>query len=223
MTTLYPMGYGNTMAPLDVMMAELLAHGHPEYIRRIKAWFIAQGGKIGIGDAWRATGTQPSLPGFAPEGRSFHQDQKFTSGFIGSCAVDLVVARDGLAHRSPTWSEVPQQGSVLAVKWGLHCNIVPSEPWHMQPIEIDGWQSWVDAGRKDPVANYPLPVLDTVPGGNVLLYKIVFGDSPWKICEKVYADGKATMARAQAIIDANPDNPVFNPGEIISIPGRVAS
>lgn len=172
MTILYPRSYGTTVGTFDQMMAELRAHGHPEYIRRMTRWLLDQGGRMGIGDAWRATGTQPNLWGFAPEGRSFHQDQKFRSGFIGSCAVDLIVRVPGGAHRSPYWSEVPRQGSALAKKYGLHCNI-DSEPWHMQPIEIDGWYSWIKAGSPDPVKGYPIPspapapvpvVLATPPG-----------------------------------------------------------
>ena len=74
------------------------------------------------------------------------------------CAVDLVVkGENGASHRSPHWSEVPQQGSSEADVWGLHCNIgTPpgGEAWHMQPMiagttMIDGWQSWINAGSPD--------------------------------------------------------------------------
>ena len=154
--TTYPIGYGTQR----VSLAELkLRHGtrmHPEYARRLFNWIEAQDGHVGIGGGWRATGTQPDKPGFAPEGKSFHQDQTFSDGFVGYCAVDLVVGVYGAVHRAPKWSEVPEQGSDEAARWGVHCNI-STETWHMQPIEIDGWQSWKDAGSPSPVANYPIP------------------------------------------------------------------
>lgn len=172
--TLYPVGYGTQLASLDKCLAETAAHHHPEFVRRLRAWLIAQQGRIGIGDAWRATGTQPAKPGFAPEGRSFHQDQRFMDGFRGGCAVDLVARRAGGKHRSPTWSEVPRQGSALARQWGLHAN-VSSEPWHMQPVEVDGYDSWLRAGRPAPEKGYPLPVAKTpenagkTPGGSYMV------------------------------------------------------
>lgn len=119
---------------------------HPEFARRLRLWIEAQGGRIGIGGSWRAT--QPSKPGFAPEGQSFHQSQTFASGRVAFCAVDLVHVNPGKVHRSPTWSEVPKQGSLDAQKWNLHCN-VDNEPWHIQPIEIDGWGAWNRNGRRD--------------------------------------------------------------------------
>lgn len=155
-TVLYPSGYGTLMETLEQLEARHSPHMHPEYQRRLFTWLQAQAGLVGIGGGYRAPGQQPDGPTFAPEGKSFHQDQQFASGFIGYCAVDLVVAVPGLAHRAPYWSEVPHQGSSWAVSCGLHANIA-GEPWHLQPVEIDGYQSWLNAGRPDPVAGYPIP------------------------------------------------------------------
>jgi len=154
MATLYPWGYGHGMGTIDQIMAELNQKGHPEFVRRIRPWLVAQGGHVGIGGGWRST--QPTKPGFAPDGKSFHQTQKFASGLLKFCAVDLVVDVVGGAHRAPYWKEVPKEGTALARTWGLHCNVT-GEPWHMQPIEIDGWTTWVNAGRKDPVKGYRIP------------------------------------------------------------------
>lgn len=164
-TTLYPALYGHGLYTFDQMMAEIRKYGHPEFVRRLEVWLLDQHGAMGVGDAWRATGTQPNRPGFAPEGRSFHQSQKFRSGLLKCAAVDLVVVKFGAAHRSPFWNEVPKQGSALARRYGLHCNITGAagEPWHMQPIEIDGWSEWVNGGRHDPVAGYKIPTPSTPP------------------------------------------------------------
>lgn len=152
-----PYGYTTATRSLTEIKKILDAHYHPEYVRRLIPWLNSKGGHIGVGGHWRATGSQPDKSGFAPEGKSFHQDQRYADGFVGACAVDLVARRGGtLTHRSPFWSEVPAQGSKEAAKVGLHCNI-GSEPWHMQPVEIDGWQSWFDAGRPFPRKDYPLP------------------------------------------------------------------
>lgn len=133
---------------------------HPEFARRLREYLVAQGGRIGIGGSWRAT--QPAKPGFAPEGRSFHQSQQFASGRVAFCAVDLVHVNPGKVHRSPTWAEVPKQGTAEAKRWNLHCN-VDGEPWHIQPIEIDGYGAWDSAGRKD------FSVLSGEPAPNPIL------------------------------------------------------
>jgi hypothetical protein len=157
---LYPKGYGTTLVTLDELRAWDHDKHHPEFERRLFAWLESRGGMFGIGDGWRLT--QPDKPGVAPDGQSFHQFQTFASGLVRCCAVDLVVRNPGKVHRAPLWVEVPAQGSPEAAMWGVHCNVgIPgvlgSEPWHMQPIEIDGWNTWVLTGRPDPTAGYPLP------------------------------------------------------------------
>ena len=154
MSILYPSGYGTTMLPIDdLFKRHHLDKMHPEYARRLRAWLVSHNGKMGIGGSWRAT--QPAKPGFAPEGKSFHQSQTFASGRVAFCAVDLVHVNPGKKHRSPTWAEVPKKGSAATKDFGLHCNVT-GEPWHIQPIEIDGWGTWDRTGRKEPVAGYPI-------------------------------------------------------------------
>jgi len=161
MTTLYPTGYSTTMVNIDELFRRHhLDKMHPEFARRLRAWLISKGGAIGIGGSWRET--QPSKPGFAPEGQSFHQSQTFASGRVAFCAVDLVHVNPGKVHRSPSWAEVPKQGSLEAQKWSLHCN-VDNEPWHIQPIEIDGWAGWVQAGRREPVTMGSSPITEPTP------------------------------------------------------------
>lgn len=161
MTTLYPTRWGTRLVDLDTLLAEHhITRMEPEYAARLTAWLIANGGHIGIGGSWRAEGSQPAKPGFAPEGKSFHQTQMFDDGSLWFCAVDLVARNPGGKHRSPRWSEVPVQGRAEAAVWGVHCNVgaPPSgEPWHMQPIEIDGHGSWVSAGRPRPTPGHPFP------------------------------------------------------------------
>lgn len=156
---LYPHGYGLTMLTLDELKRRHRPFMHPEFERRLFPWIEAQGGTIGIGGGYRIT--QPAKPGFAPAGKSFHQDQHFASGFTGYCAVDLVRAVPGKIHRAPTWSEVPAQGSDAARQYRVHCNVA-GESWHMQPYEIDGYDSWVKAGRPDPKPLPPPPPI-TLP------------------------------------------------------------
>jgi peptidoglycan hydrolase-like protein with peptidoglycan-binding domain len=160
---LFPSGYSTSMVTVDELFKRHhLAKMHPEYARRLRAWLIANEGRIGIGGSWRAV--QPVKPGFAPEGKSFHQSQQFSSGRVAFCAVDLVHVVPGKKHRAPTWDEVPKKGSQEAKRWGLHCNVTrPSEPWHIQPIELDGFGGWVRAGRPEPQAGYPLPGVAPAP------------------------------------------------------------
>lgn len=178
--TLYPISYGTRMVTMAELRAVHEPKMHPEFARRLFPYFEFKEGLIGIGGGWRAA--QPTKSGFAAEGQSFHQTQQWASGFAGYAAVDLVAVNDaGLlsrlfslngsagnpdatlmsraltvqkVHRAPTWAETED-----APEWGLHTFIKnPPEPWHMQPIEIRGWQTWVNAGRPDPVANIPLPI-----------------------------------------------------------------
>jgi len=154
---LYPTRYGSRLVTIDELFAEHhLDKMHPEFARRLKKWLVDQNGNVGIGGSWRDTGAQPDKPGFAPEGKSFHQYQKFASGLIKFSAVDLVVRNPGKVHRAPKWSEVPVQYSDWSKKYGVHAN-VSTESWHMQPIEIDGHLGWMRAGCPDPVSNYPIP------------------------------------------------------------------
>jgi len=160
MTTLYPTRYGTRLVSIeDLFQEHHVDKMHPEFARRLKCWLVAQGGNVGIGGSWREDGTQPDKPGFAPEGKSFHQYQKFASGLIKFSAVDLVVRNPGKVHRAPKWSEVPVQGSAWAKEYGVHAN-VSTESWHMQCVEIDGWLGWSQAGSPDPVPNYPIPCKD---------------------------------------------------------------
>lgn len=153
---LYPVAYGTQTVPMAELRRRHEPHMHPEFARRLFAWLEAQGGLVGIGGGYRPLGTQPDKPGFAPEGKSFHQPQKFSANPDTYAAVDLVVVNPGGVHRAPRWSEVPAAKSSEAARWGLHCHI-STESWHEQPHEIRGWTSWVLAGRKDPVAGHPIP------------------------------------------------------------------
>lgn len=192
---LYPMGYGTQLVTMAQLRARHEPRMHPEFARRLFEWIEDQDGLIGIGGGWRATGSQPDKPGFAPEGESFHQNQRFPGG-LWYAAVDLVARNDaGLlrrifslngsaanpdastlkrlatvakVHRAPTWSEVPPQGSDWAARVGVHANVgTPgargSESWHVQPVELDGWGRWVNAGRPDLQSNYPTPGTTTPP------------------------------------------------------------
>lgn len=162
METLYPTRYAKRLVTIDELFAEHhVEKMHPGFAQWLRAWLIAQNGLVGIGGSWRDTGSQPDKPGFAPEGKSFHQYQRFASGRVAFCAVDLVCRNDaGLlkrifslngskanpdastlkqlltvsaVHRAPKWSEVPAQGSADAKRYRVHCNIA-SESWHMQPV-----------------------------------------------------------------------------------------
>lgn len=152
MATLYPTGYATRMVTMPDLISTFHPKMHPEFSRRLFAWLESMGGQIGIGSGWRAI--QPDKPGVAPEGKSFHQDQTFKSGFVGYAAVDLVARNPGGIHRAPTWAE-----SKTGPLFGVHTFIKnPPEPWHMQCIEMRGWGSWVTAGRPDPPRWKPDPI-----------------------------------------------------------------
>jgi hypothetical protein len=137
---MHPDGYGTQMVTLEEMRAKHGPKMHAEFHRRFFAYMEHKG--FGVGGGWRAV--QPVKAGFAPPGQSFHESQTFASGISAYCAVDLVVAVPGKVHRSPTWEECAD-----APQWGLH-TFVTNEPWHIQCIEMRGYQTWVNAGRPDP-------------------------------------------------------------------------
>lgn len=165
MTLFVPFGYGKDWRDIDWMRDWLLEHHHPEYVRRLCAWLEHKNGMIGVGGGWRDDGSQPDEPGFAPEGKSFHQNQAFADGFVGAAAVDVVRADPaGGIHQTVSWSDVPNQDSADAATWGVHANVNAGptpEAWHIQPVEIDGWDSWNDCGCPAPAAGYPLPGTET--------------------------------------------------------------
>lgn len=158
---LYPAGYGKTLMTLaDLKVWAKFNQMDPVYALCLEPWLVSRGGHIGIGGAFRIT--QPTKPGFAPDGRSFHQLQQFADGGFAFMAVDLVCRNGDMTHRSPRWDEVPRQGSGHPDirQYKLHCN-VDGEPWHIQHISVDGWSGWVNRGRLRPTA---LPnVEDTKP------------------------------------------------------------
>jgi hypothetical protein len=165
-TVLYPDGYGSALITLDQMKVRHGPKMHPEFARRLFAWIESKEGFVGIGGGWRSV--QPSKPGFAPPGQSFHQSQTFASGRIAYAAVDLVVRQPGAVHRAPTWAETDD-----ARPFGLH-TFISGEPWHMQCVEMRGYQTWVNAGRPDP-APYNLPNQPVPPtiGGHSVFQKLV--------------------------------------------------
>ena len=161
--TTYPSGYGTAELTLPRLMAKHMPTDkvEPEFRRRIENWIKAQGGKIGFGDILPRSG-ENSVSAASLANKSFHQLQKFSDGTEWACAIDLVVRRDGAGHSSGnvSWDDVPEQGSDDAEDWGVHCN-VSNEAWHMQAVPMDGHTRWVNAGRKRPVAGYPIPTVDS--------------------------------------------------------------
>lgn len=147
----YPDGYGTNRITLSEMKAKHETKMHPEFARRFFDYIESKQGLLGVGGGWRATGTQPDKSGFAPEGKSFHQSQTFASGIVGYCAVDLVKGNGTNRHVSPAWSDTED-----APQFELH-TFISGEPWHIQPIEIRGWQTWKNAGSPDPVSTYIAP------------------------------------------------------------------
>lgn len=193
----YPNGYGTEMISLAEMRRRHEVKMHPEFARRFFAYMEHKQGQLGVGGGWRRT--QPDRPGFAPDGKSFHQTQVFASGTRGYAAVDLVVPVPGRVHRAPYWNETAD-----APEWGLHTFIRnPSEPWHIQCIEMRGWQSWVNAGRPDPVRIHlpdtPLP--PSTPGGHSVFQKFVRLDG-LPFVYAVYSGGYKIWVRDEAELGA---------------------
>lgn len=174
MTTLYPWGYSTRLSDLSEL--KRLARFDlmdPGYAARLQAWLYSRGGHVGIGGAYRLT--QPDKSGFAPEGKSFHQLQRFADGGLNFMAVDLVCRNGDSVHRSPRWDEVPRQssGHPDIGTFGVHCN-VNGEPWHMQAFEVDGWQTWVNNGRRRPNPNFVLPDIPPIDPPNTGVITVEF-------------------------------------------------
>lgn len=165
---LYPIGYGRELVTIEELKSRYAGRMHPEYSRRLFGWIKSKGGNIGIGSAWRPTPDPVSEA--SRQGRSFHQDQKFSSGLFCCSAVDLVARNGSNVHRAPYWSEVPKQGTGHPdiVTFGVHCN-VSNEPWHIQCVEMDGYVTWVNAGRQDPPSGQYSgdDVIEVPPDANV--------------------------------------------------------
>ena len=196
---LFPSGYGSTMVTLDELFRRHHPDKiHPEFARRLRAWLLDRGGRIGIGGSWRAI--QPAKPGFAPEGRSFHQSQTFAGGRVAFAAVDLVHVNPGGNHRSPTWGEVLRQGDAGCRVWGLHCN-VDGEPWHMQPVEIDGYAGWESRGKPDIQVGYPIPAGGVEPAPQPVLV-FAYPGTPVRLGSKGDAV-KLVQAVVKTTVDGN--------------------
>lgn len=161
--TLYPWGYQRAFVSLarlkELARFDLMEH---ETAERAEAWLVSRNGEVGIGGAVRFV--QPDRPGFAPDGESFHQIQTFVDGGKAFAALDVVVRNGADVHRAPRWNEVPQQGTKHAdiTDYGVHAN-VNGEPWHIQPIEIDGHATWVKNGRPRPNGNFPIKNVTPTP------------------------------------------------------------
>lgn len=165
METLYPIFYGTRLVTFEVLHATFAPFMHPEAETRHFNFILLNGGKFGIGGGYRET--NPDLPGHAPNGKSFHQKQPFPSGWY-YVALDYVVVNPGYPHRAPLSSEVPNQGGDLSYRLGMHMNVgVPGqsgyEPWHGQPIELDGWDAWASKGKPDILYGYPIQISQPRP------------------------------------------------------------
>jgi hypothetical protein len=148
---LYPHGYRSeyvTMARLIELHRPRL---HPEMARRFFPWLASMGGVVGIGSGWRSNPHPVSAASMA--GKSFHQDQRFRSDVVGFSAFDLVRANPGGDHVGVLWAD-----TAGAPDYGLH-TFISGEPWHIQCVEMRGYETWRPAGRPDPIPGFPLPGL----------------------------------------------------------------
>ena len=199
--TMYPDGYSNSMISLGAMEAKHGPRMHPEFRRRFFAYMQHKQGLLGVGGGFRVT--QPIKPGFAPPGKSFHENQSFASGIVAYSAVDLVKPNPFnslAAHVAPAWADTAD-----APQWGLH-TFISGEPWHIQCLEMRGWTTWVNNGRPDPghfvLPGEPLPeppiweindmeLIYTPPAGSP-------ANTPW-LYQK---DGSITYCTSAAHADA---------------------
>lgn len=167
---LIPVGYGREYITIDQAKVRFGGSIHPEFARRGFNWLEAKAAeqpeptkRLGIGSGIRLV--QPTGTGFAPAGKSFHLRQRFRSGLYVYSAWDLVIPTSG-THSSGAIpaDRVPLQGSQAAKLWGVHINVGEPgrsgfEPWHLQCVEMDGYDGWVARGRPDPSSRYVIPVI----------------------------------------------------------------
>ncbi len=159
-------GYGNWSRLIswdDFVDRHINGSIEPEFSRRLQAalWYAntvmyqETGLIIGVGSGGPRSFNNP-VSGASRANRSFHQLQQFWDGKQYWMAADLVVWQgDGKANRSPRWSEVE-----FFKDFALHAFIGENtdtnrddEPWHIQTVEVRGWQAWVNRGRQYPIPN----------------------------------------------------------------------
>lgn len=157
----YPTGYGSANVSMSELKRQYSGDMEPEFARRLFAWIASKDGAVGIGSGWRPNPSNVSAASRA--GKSFHQTQTFGDGSRFFCAVDLVVATaDKHSSGAVPVNLVPLQGSTAAKEFGVHVNVGKPgesgfESWHMQPIEIDGFDAWANSGRIRPAAGRVVP------------------------------------------------------------------
>jgi hypothetical protein len=168
---LHPTGYGTQLVTLPQLIARHCSGAEPETVARLIEYLIGRP-DIGIGSGQRPCPSDTSPASQAC--KSFHQTQTFADGTRYFCAFDFV-RRNPLStpsnprpHIAPRTGDLPPQGSPAASLppqgYGLHANVgtpgTPGyEPWHGQPSEIDGFDTWHQKGRPrpTPVLTGPFP------------------------------------------------------------------
>jgi len=204
---MYPIGYQSQLVTMAGLRRVHEPDMHPEMARRLFPWLESEHGRIGIGGGERPN-PDPVSPA-SSQGRSFHQLQQFRSKLVCYAAVDLVHVTSGV-HRSPTWTEV---GSAKA--YGLHAFIghdtnsaSDDEPWHLQPVEMRGYQAWLNAGRPDP-GPFQLPA---TPGGTFVHATIRKGDTNADVygAQSVLRFKASQPISVDGVFDADTDTAVRN-------------
>jgi hypothetical protein len=169
--TLYPSGYGTQLLTLDALILRHMTQCEPETVLRVTQLILNFGGILGIGSGVRPCPSDVSDA--SRECKSFHQRQVFNDGTVWFCAFDFVYRNPQstpaapLPHIAPPPGIIPFQDGIRAglplppstMQTGIHANVgkpgtVGFEPWHGQPSEIDGFDSWHIQGR-----HRPIPVL----------------------------------------------------------------
>jgi peptidoglycan hydrolase-like protein with peptidoglycan-binding domain len=150
MADTFPNGYANRLVSLDELHHRHAPNMHPEYERRIFSCIEAADGLVGIGNGWRSRETQAANHARAPNtfaapGLSFHESQRWASGFEAYAAVD-VVGRHARHHEAWDWMRDHAGRFGLCSFWNVN-----GEPWHVQFSDLPrGATAWKAAGSPDP-------------------------------------------------------------------------